>query len=270
MNNCKQCNSQIKINPRAYCSRECVIIFYNKSKNNKLYLGINKKGHCKQCGKIINSYVPKFCGHSCRAKFNNLLKKPRSLESRKKTSASMKRAHIDPANKLKWKIKYDSQRKFYTLVCRNCKKKFVHKSRNKIYCSKPCLKKGHSKLRIENPRNNWGKSGKYRGIICQSTYELAFVIWAIDKHKNIVKCKLQIDYEFEGRYRKYNPDFEIDGKIYEIKGWSDERSLHKVATAIQKGIPIILLNKKKMKKYLDYVNTKYNCNIEKDYNKFYD
>lgn len=115
-----------------------------------------------------------------------------------------------------------------------------------------------------------GKSGRYRGMKCQSTYELAFVIWAIDEGKSIKRCGLKIEYEFENRKRLFNPDFEIDGIVYEIKGYLNEIAKVKLQAAKDKNIDITLIGREEAQFYIGYVNQKYNCNIEKDYAKFYE
>lgn len=51
-----------------------------------------------------------------------------------------------------------------------------------------------------------------------SSWELAVYIWAKDHNKKIVREPKILKYDFEGRAHKYIPDFEIDGKLVEIKG----------------------------------------------------
>jgi len=72
-----------------------------------------------------------------------------------------------------------------------------------------------------------GKKGRYSGIYCDSTWELAFVICAIADGKNIKRVSQPRVYTFEGRERKYFPDFIVDGKVFEIKGWKTPQSIAK-------------------------------------------
>lgn len=76
-----------------------------------------------------------------------------------------------------------------------------------------------------------GKSGWYKGYWCDSTWELAFVIYHLD-HKIPFKRNLEaFDYEFEGKQHKYYPDFIYeDGTYIEIKG---RREFSKLDTKTQ-------------------------------------
>lgn len=63
-------------------------------------------------------------------------------------------------------------------------------------------------------------------------------------------------------WKIYYPDFIIDGKLYEIKGYENNKAKAKH----EQHPEVIYLDKYKMKKYLDYVISKYG----KDYIKLYD
>jgi hypothetical protein len=64
-----------------------------------------------------------------------------------------------------------------------------------------------------------GKKGRYKGIWCDSSWELAFVIYCLDNGKCIKRCKERRKYIFEGEEKIYIPDFVVDGSIVEIKGY---------------------------------------------------
>jgi hypothetical protein len=63
-----------------------------------------------------------------------------------------------------------------------------------------------------------GKSGWYESIWCDSTWELAYIIWCKSLGKNITRNSETFEYEFDGKRRRYLPDFIVDGQIVEIKG----------------------------------------------------
>lgn len=63
-----------------------------------------------------------------------------------------------------------------------------------------------------------GKSGWYDGIWCDSTWELAFVIWCKNHGKVVARNTERFDYEFNGKKHYYLPDFVVDGELVEIKG----------------------------------------------------
>lgn len=64
-----------------------------------------------------------------------------------------------------------------------------------------------------------GKKGWYKGFFCDSSYELAYVIYCLDHKINIVRNTEKRQYIWNGEIRKYIPDFIVDGKVIEIKGY---------------------------------------------------
>lgn len=66
-----------------------------------------------------------------------------------------------------------------------------------------------------------GKSGRYRGIYCDSTYELAFVIYNLDHGNDIQRYGKYFNYYDPDRngWFKYYPDFLVNGQIIEIKNY---------------------------------------------------
>lgn len=55
----------------------------------------------------------------------------------------------------------------------------------------------------------------YKGVVFDSSWELAFWIWCEDNGKSI---KRNLNPIFSKSGKKYYPDFVVDGKLYEIKG----------------------------------------------------
>lgn len=107
-----------------------------------------------------------------------------------------------------------------------------------------------------------GKKGWYQGIYCDSSWELAFVIYHKDHKIDIQRCKEVRTYEFENEIRNYYPDFVVDNQIYEIKGYITEQS--KVKELCNPDIKV--LKKEEMKTYLVYAISTYG----KDYIKLYE
>lgn len=106
-----------------------------------------------------------------------------------------------------------------------------------------------------------GKKGWYKGIFCDSSWELAFVIYCIDHGKQISRCKEIRYYEVAGVRKKYYPDFIVDGSIIEIKGYITDTWLAKHS----QNSDIICISKSEIKQHIDYVIHKYG----KDYVKLY-
>lgn len=108
---------------------------------------------------------------------------------------------------------------------------------------------------------NWGGNGKcgtYNGILFQSTWELAWLIYQIDHGNTPTRCELKIPYiNTVGKKCVYHPDFEMNNEIYEVKGyWSDIAKI-KVAAAISIGYNINIIDHTNIHIYNDYCIAKY-------------
>ncbi len=99
------------------------------------------------------------------------------------------------------------------------------------------------------------KCGWYKGYWCDSSWELAFVIYNLDHSIKFERNTKGFEYEYENKTYKYYPDFILeDGTYIEIKGYKSKNSDAKI-----KAFPfkITVLYKNEIKKYLDYAKNKY-------------
>ena len=113
-----------------------------------------------------------------------------------------------------------------------------------------------------------GKKGWYKGHWCDSSWELAWVIYNIDHNIKFERNHLGFEYQYKNQKRKYHPDFIISGTFYEIKG---RRSFEKMDEENKEKIRqfknnLVILYEKQMKPYLNYVSEKYG----KDYVRLYE
>lgn len=90
---------------------------------------------------------------------------------------------------------------------------------SKKKAQKTCLKRYGDKfpLRSKTFRDNNFSNYLYDDEYFDSSWELAFYIYHKDKKSNITRCHKSIKYTFNGEEHKYFPDFEIDGKLFEVK-----------------------------------------------------
>ena len=138
----------------------------------------------------------------------------------------------------------------------------------KEFLVRPCLKRKHCchacsvTYRPKEIRNKCGgyregsgrsKSGYYKGIYCGSTYELCWVIYHLDNYLPFKRFKGFL----KGHGIKYYPDFLIDNKIIEIKGYWTDSVDKKTKLAESMGYEIEVLYKENLKKVFDYVKEKY-------------
>ena len=118
-------------------------------------------------------------------------------------------------------------------------------------------------------RHNRCKWGTYKDFSCDSSWELAFVVYNLEHDILIYRNNKGFDYELNGQHHKYYPDFIIGNVYYEIKGCLNEFAKLKYDFAKQQ-IDLILITKKEIKPYLDYVVDKYGenfCEVLYDENK---
>jgi hypothetical protein len=102
-----------------------------------------------------------------------------------------------------------------------------------------------------------GKKGWYKGFFCDSSWELAYVIYCLDNNITIHRNTEKREYEWQGKVRFYIPDFLVDGKMIEIKGYKTEQWLAKLAS----NPDVKVLYKEDMLSILSYVETKYGKNF---------
>lgn len=106
-----------------------------------------------------------------------------------------------------------------------------------------------------------GKHGRYHGIWCDSSWELAWVIYYLEHNIKFKRYNGYFLYSFENKIHRYYPDFELDdGTIIEIKGYKNRFWEAKLAQ-FPSNKKLIVLSKNEMKPYIDYAVTKYGSNF---------
>lgn len=110
-----------------------------------------------------------------------------------------------------------------------------------------------------------GKKGWYRGYFCDSSWELAFVIYNIEHNIKFERNSTEFEYTYNNEVHHYIPDWVIDNKYVEIKGyWSEQWDSKLKQFPKDKVLEVIGADEIKM--YLDYVINKYG----KDFVKLYE
>ncbi len=112
-------------------------------------------------------------------------------------------------------------------------------------------------------RSGRGKKGWYKGYYCSSSWELAWVIYSLEHGVHFTRNTEGFEYEFNGKKKKYYPDFITRDSYVEIKGYDSPQweSKKKQFTHSLK-----IIDKKEITQYIDYVIGKYG----KDYIKLYE
>ena len=98
-----------------------------------------------------------------------------------------------------------------------------------------------------------GKKGWYKGFFCDSSYELAYLIYCLDHNINIKRNTEKRKYEYQGTIKNYIPDFIVQGEFVEIKGYKSDQWEAK----LKSNPDIIILYGKDLKEVFEYVNKVY-------------
>ena len=156
--------------------------------------------------------------------------------------------------------------KFYQCICGK-----VLQYDKRIYktCSKDCKNKLQSYtmstktrqgIQHTNVRGRY-KFGTYKGIFCDSSWELAFVLYLLDHNIDFRRNTSEsFQYVYEGKTHNFFPDFIIDGVYYEIKNYRSALTDAKVA-CFPKNLQLIVLYYSEVKQYLAYAISKYGKNF---------
>jgi hypothetical protein len=98
-----------------------------------------------------------------------------------------------------------------------------------------------------------GKKGWYKGFFCDSSWELAYVIYCLDHSIHIERNTTKLKYVFENKNRSYTPDFLVEGVLTEVKGFKSPQWEAKL-----KYNPYVrVLYEAEMKPIIEYVESTY-------------
>lgn len=143
--------------------------------------------------------------------------------------------------------------------CKYCGNKYIVKTSK--FCSNECRYKfmrdlahscnfgGYNPNSIKNHRK-----GNYKGIHCDSSWELAYLVYNIEHNIPIRRCNVKRSYIYKDKVKSYFPDFIInDNQIVEIKGYYDCCA----KTKQEQNPDILILFKNDLQEIFDYVINKY-------------
>jgi hypothetical protein len=109
-----------------------------------------------------------------------------------------------------------------------------------------------------------GKKGWYKGYWCDSSWELAYVIFNLEHNIPFKRNTEKFQYEHENKIKNWIPDFILEDNSYvEIKGYFTEKVSAKLKNFER---PIKLLMKNELKEVFEYVTNRYG----KDYIRLYE
>ena len=112
-------------------------------------------------------------------------------------------------------------------------------------------------------RSGRGKQGQYKDYWCQSSWELAWVVYSLDHGIKFERSTQGFEYEFEGKKHKYYPDFKLENGTYvEVKGYDSPQW---EAKKQQFNHSLKIVDKEGINQYIKYVTEKYGENFVRLY-----
>jgi hypothetical protein len=221
--------------------------------------------HCHKCNSIFtireyNTQKPKkdryFCSRSCSNSRTWMKEEKEKLSKSLRESEKVKKANRGIVKNLRIK-REEGKKLLSSIYCLHCKNAIENpKHLNRKY-HKECWLKCSGGIREGSSR---GKSGIYKGHQCDSSYELAWIIYQIDHNIGFQRNHKGFDYEYLGKKRKFYPDFILpNGSYVEIKNYRSDITDSKLKYFLD---PIEILYKEDIKeKILPYVISIYGKNF---------
>lgn len=240
----------------------------------KMHQWIGEQHRCKKCGKIMIEYwgTGVYCSASCAHSH------PKSQESRDKARETILKnqlPHMKDVYEKQRRLKVEKYLESPNKCC-ICGKEFSYEQKTRQACD-DCVNILISMKRkkyIEEHGYNLNTTvksryryGTYKGISCDSSWELAFVMYHLDHQIPFIRNKSRyFEYEFECKTHRFYPDFIVNNDTYiEIKSRYSAETDAKVAS-IPEEVNFQILYEQDLQIYFDYVKNTYG----EDYYKLYD
>lgn len=227
---------------------------------------------CSICGaSFLESYtkhtLSDFCSRKCACTFVSRLNR---IERNKKIAKGLAKSE-------KRKVLKNKKLKEYEPVfCEVCGKKLSREQiqRKNKTCSLKCgslrankTKQQNGTVFIERGQGR-SRSGYWKGFFCNSTYELVYYIYMTEHGYKVERNTKRYEYEWDGNKRQYYPDFLVNGKLVEVKGYWTEQVQTKIKAVTD--LPIEVLYYKDLEHMMQYIDSKYNTSHHPKYNNYFE
>lgn len=213
---------------------------------------------CEKCGTVFRPIERsgRFCSRTCA--WNGMIRRGPSQETISKIRATMQGkvangVYVPPI--AKGRILGSRNRSHKPdLLCIVCQ---INPSRRwRKTCSQGCANSiPRGGYREKSGR---GKSGYYKGIFCNSQWELAYLIWMFDHERSVIRNTKGYPYvdPDSGKVRTYYPDFITDEGLIEVKGWGRRSGINAAKIAAVDG-PIKFLYEADLEHVFEYIARTY-------------
>lgn len=229
---------------------------------------------CEKCGMIMTEKFSsgRFCSRACansRERSEGTKQKIRTAIANHNAEIRSKSTYVNalPNNHslqrhFSCKAAYEASPR----LCVICNTAIRYERREYKTCSDYCYRKLLSqsmKQRVAEAGGNFNtkgpgasKYGTYKGYHCDSSWELAFVIYHLEQNIPFTRNTESFSYLFNGAEHKYYPDFIVDDTYIEIKNYDSYRNKAK-REQFPKDKKLKTFFRKEMQPYLDYCINKY-------------
>ena len=232
-------------------------------KQQELQQWISEEHKCQRCGITMTEKFGsgKFCSRKC----SNARCFTAEAIAKKSRSAKDAKFHELTAN-----LENYCQNPKLCVVCNSI---LPYKFRFRKTCSDDCKYKLLRQRELESyskagykEKCTQRKHGYYKGFHCDSSWELAYVIYNLDHNIQFSECPLYFLYaDTADSIHRYYPEFIEDGCIIEIKGQMNDNVYRKISAV--DNYPVKLLTYSDIKPMIEYVQKTYNVT---DISKLYD
>lgn len=257
----------LKTRKHHYCCQKCAAEGYGKLRLLEGQAKWESEPHyCECCGKLMTTKYGsgRFCSIVCANS------RSYSLETKQKIAKTLKESNTSHELAVGH---YNANPKY----CVVCGKPLKYEQRHYKTCSDTCYKYYLSQIAKEN--TNFGgitsggggiksKKGYYKGIRCESSYELIYLVYCLENGIKIERNNKYFLYKnTKGETKKYYPDFYLpDSSTYvELKGYKDNNVDLKLEAVKEANIKINILYKADLIDKLDFINKRFNKNYHIEY-----
>jgi hypothetical protein len=215
---------------------------------------------CEKCGTNYETSSTwgsaRFCSRAC-ANSRTKTQAQKELARHQMTGSKRKPETIQKGIETK-KAKRLASSKANCIVCQT----ELTKSGKKT-CSRECWIESKRVYALKQVKHGGGHKGRYKGIPCDSTYELAYLIWHLDHGIYITRASAIYSYSYKDKISSYIPDFVVEGQEVEIKGFMSARAQAKLDQNPQ----VFVVDKVAIQPFIRYVKQTYKV---KDLRDMYD
>lgn len=224
---------------------------------------------CPKCGNSFKKSIKEYKFRNSNGKFYCSRTCANSRNPSKETREKMSKSQLEF-------LKKTGHSEKETRYCKICNSELCRQNKSG-YC-KHCMWKSDERRRYLSSRTKGiglggyrenaakGLRGEYKGIHCDSTWELAYLVYQIEHGVDICRNTDWFKYIYENEVHTYYPDFREGDSYIEIKGREYPKWKYKL-DQFPKDKKLKVLYKQDLREYMKYVKSKYGTNLTVLYDK---